>query len=368
MNRTLRRALAVFGMLCTVLAMYAGGIEVASAATHPAATANTQAQTAMMIVNALKQLKHSAVGDIRTAAKRSFNPGDGWSLLPFSSDNGLQAVANGVGAQVTIVSGGGTVWDTSAATLGYKVMPHGNHSHCQEKVGTAIKIENCQQGNSNQWFSFNGAVSNVSIQNVNAGTFTGVFNPNVNNKPVYSENPMSGFFTGWIGPGLGSAHATTTAKLSFQHTPKTPSGLHAIGGRWHVVNGKRVFSAKLCLKSDTDLCINSNGQGTRATIQFVDGATVWNYGSGPNGTTTFTNQNQNCLRAKTDLNVITGNGACNPSGDPGADWIAQVAPTYTAWRTSVANANFMGTAGNQPGNGVFCATQHAGFWLIGKNL
>ena len=136
---------------------------------------------------------------------RDFNPGDGWTAIPVQSSNGHTMASEGVGNQImTVVSGNGTVWNTTSASAGgYKVMPNGNTGHCWQRVGDDLNIQNCSQGNDAQRFSFSGAAGNTSIKVLDgSGRFTGLFDPDTNH-PVYQKTPQPGFDTGWIGPGLG---------------------------------------------------------------------------------------------------------------------------------------------------------------------
>lgn len=147
--------------------------------------------------DAFAAAQHPAAASAHAIAR--FNPGDGFNLVPSSqgTETVYAATAEGVNAQVQTVATDPTIWNTTAATSGYKIMPNGNSGHCLEQDSNELKIQNCMSGNNQQEWNFTtDSDDDTNISCVCSGQYVGVFNPNTS-KPVWVEGKNTGYYVGW---------------------------------------------------------------------------------------------------------------------------------------------------------------------------
>jgi hypothetical protein len=123
-------------------------------------------------------------------------------LNPFDNTTSpfLYLVTHGLGNQVDIEEGGTKFNFVLAGSGGvaYKIEVSNDTTHCLTKSGTDLITALCAPGDGSQIWTWNwNSDSNSEFALQGTGVYFGVFNPNVDTKPVYVEGKRTGYYVGW---------------------------------------------------------------------------------------------------------------------------------------------------------------------------
>lgn len=135
----------------------------------------------------------------------------------------------------------------------------------------------------------------------------------------------------------------------------------------HLASQKRAQMV-LCLKSQSGLCIVSEGAGNQVRVEF-SGWVNFNIGSS-GGHSVFTNANGHPLRMENSpYRVTLGNGGFS-SGDDGAKWDNHTTLNDVTWTTVAHPSEYAGAFGNPATDNPVWGDTGVGdsFYKIGKNL